>query len=257
MIIFAGPCVIEDFDTMEIIAKEINRLNKKYNWKIIFKSSFDKANRSSIDSYRGPGMEEGLKILEEIKKKYKFDIITDVHAVNQVRSVSKVADIIQIPAFLSRQTDLLIEAASYGSKINIKKGQFMAPWDVENIIQKIESINENIFITERGTTFGYNNLIVDTSGIHKMKMFGYPVIIDATHSIQKPGGKGNRSDGIREDIPFVARAAVAAGADGVFFETHPDPENALSDGPNMLHLEDLEKNLLELEKLKKMVDDFE
>ena len=206
-----------------------------------FKASFDKANRTSIDSYRGPGIEEGLRILNKVKETYGLKIATDIHEPWQAEIVARTADLIQIPAFLCRQTDLLIAAAKTGKKINVKKAQFLAPWDMKNVIKKIEDAgNYDIMLCERGTSFGYNTLVVDMTGIIEMKKFGYPVVMDATHSVQKPGGKGNVTGGNREYVEPLAKAAIAAGADALFFEVHPEPEHALSDGPNMVRLDEFE-----------------
>ena len=242
--LIAGPCVIESEEIVFLIAEKIKCIAERLDLDYYFKASFDKANRTSISAYRGPGIEEGLKILKKVKDKYGLKIATDIHEPWQAKKVAEVADIIQIPAFLCRQTDLLISAAKTGKKINIKKAQFLAPWDMVNAVKKIEEAgNSNIMLCERGTTFGYNTLVVDMTGIVEMKKFGYPVVMDATHSVQKPGGKGNSTGGNREYVEPLAKAAIAAGADALFFEVHPDPDNALSDGPNMINLEDFE-NLL-------------
>jgi 2-dehydro-3-deoxyphosphooctonate aldolase (KDO 8-P synthase) len=252
-IIIAGPCVIED--NCLTIAKEIAKIAKSTRIKIIFKASYDKANRSSGKSYRGPGLIDGIKILNEIKHSTKLEILTDIHEPEHARLVSQVADIIQIPAFLCRQTDLLVAAAKTGKTINIKKAQFLSPNDMINPINKVHSTNRNnIMITERGTCFGYNNLISDMRSIPIMKKFGYPIIYDATHSVQIPGGLGYASSGNREFIEPLAMAAIAAGADGLFVETHPNPDKALSDGANMLHLDKLEEFIIRIIKLKSVVD---
>jgi 2-dehydro-3-deoxyphosphooctonate aldolase (KDO 8-P synthase) len=238
--IIAGPCVIEDWDTTFEIAAFLKKLTDELELSFIFKASFDKANRTSIHSYRGPGMEKGLGMLSRIKSEAGVHIISDVHEVHQVDAAANVLDIIQIPAFLCRQTDILLAAGKTGRPINIKKGQFLAPWDVVNIIDKVKSTgNTDIVLTERGNMFGYNNLVVDFRGIPIMQSFGCPVIFDATHSVQLPGGAGGSSGGQREYAPTLAKAAVAAGADGVFLEVHPDPDNALCDGPNTLPLNSL------------------
>ncbi len=211
----------------------------KQDINFVFKSSFDKANRSSLTSYRGPGMEKGLKMLQEVKEKYDLPIVTDIHEPSQAKKVSEVADIIQIPAFLCRQTDLLVAAGKTNKIINIKKGQFLAPEQMKSLIKKVEdSGNENIMITDRGTTFGYNNLVVDFRGIPIMKEFGYPVVFDATHSVQLPGANGTSSGGDRRFVPTLAKSAMAAGADVLFFEIHPEPDKALCDGANMVALKD-------------------
>lgn len=241
LILIAGPCVIESEEIVMQIASKIKEISDKFNLDYYFKASFDKANRTSIDSYRGPGIEKGLEILKKVKEKYNVKIATDIHEPWQANLAAKVCDLIQIPAFLCRQTDLLIAAAKTGKLINVKKAQFLAPWDMKNVVKKLEdSGNHNILLCERGTSFGYNTLVVDMTSINEMKKYGYPVVIDATHSIQKPGGKGNSTGGNRENIEPIAKAAVAAGADALFFEVHPDPDNALSDGPNMIKLEDFE-----------------
>ena len=240
--ILAGPCVIESMDIMEETAKTLKEITTKLDINFIFKSSFDKANRSSLDNYRGPGLEKGLKILAEIKEKYNIPIVTDIHSAEQAAPVSEVADILQIPAFLCRQTDLLVAAAQTGKIVNIKKGQFLAPEQMKGLIKKVEdSGNPNILVTDRGVTFGYNNLVVDFRAIPIMSSFGCPVIFDATHSVQLPGANGCSSGGDRRFVPTLARAAMAAGANGLFFEIHPEPDKALCDGPNMLPLADAEK----------------
>jgi 2-dehydro-3-deoxyphosphooctonate aldolase (KDO 8-P synthase) len=234
------------------IAEKIKDITNRLDIDYYFKASFDKANRTSISSYRGPGLEKGLEILNEVKSNLGLRIATDIHEPWQAEPVSKVADIIQIPAFLCRQTDLLVAAAKTGKLINVKKAQFLAPWDMGNVVKKIEdSGNNNIMLCERGTSFGYNTLVVDMTGIYEMKKFGYPVVFDATHSVQKPGGKGTATGGNREYVEYLAKAAFAAGADALFLEVHPDPDNALSDGPNMVKLDKLEELL---EKLIKVYD---
>lgn len=238
--LIAGPCVIESEDMVMQVAKEIKEITDELGIEYYFKASFDKANRTSIYSYRGPGLEEGLKILQKVKDMYGLKIVTDIHEPYQAEPVSKVVDILQIPAFLCRQTDLLVAAAKTGKQINVKKAQFLAPWDMKNVVNKIEEGgNKNIILTERGTTFGYNTLVVDMTSIIEMKKFGYPVIFDATHSVQKPGGNGNATGGNREYVEYLAKAALAVGADGLFMEVHPDPDNAKSDGPNMVPLKKL------------------
>ena len=244
ILVIAGPCVIESEENAMYIAEKMKERSERLNIDYYFKASFDKANRTSILSYRGPGIEEGLRILKKIKTKYGLKIVTDIHEPWQAEKAAQVADIIQIPAFLCRQTDLLVAAADTGKVINIKKAQFLAPWDMANVIKKVEvSGNKNILLCERGTTFGYNTLIVDMTGIVELKKFGYPVVFDATHSVQKPGGKGNATGGNREYVEPLAKAAVAAGADGLFFEVHPEPDKALSDGPNMVKLDEFEEML--------------
>ena len=249
-ILIAGPCVIETEENASLIAEKLASLAKKYDLDYFFKASFDKANRTSISSYRGPGIDKGLEILKRIKDKYHVKICTDIHEPWQAERVSKVADIIQIPAFLCRQTDLLVAAAKTEKIINVKKAQFLAPWDMKNVVKKIEeSGNNNIMLCERGSTFGYNTLVVDMTSIFEMKKLGYPVVFDATHSVQKPGGKGMCTGGNREYVEPLAKAAVAAGADALFFEVHPDPDNALSDGPNMVKLDEFESILKRIIKV--------
>lgn len=240
-IFIAGPCVIEDMDILKEVACEIVRLNKKYGLNIIFKSSFDKANRTSINSFRGPGLEKGLQMLSDIKSMYSLKLLTDIHESYQAIPVGKVVDVIQIPAFLCRQTDLLVAAAHTGKIVNIKKAQFLSGEDMRYPVQKIiESGNDNVWLTERGNVYGYNNLAVDFRNISDMKKYSDTVIMDCTHSVQRPGSANGKTGGNREFVPAMALAAKAFGANGYFFEVHPDPENALSDSPNMLKLEDLE-----------------
>ena len=240
--ILAGPCALESKAIAEEVAAALKEVCQKLDINYVFKSSFDKANRSSITSYRGPGMEEGLKILAEIKEKYNLPIVTDIHTPDQAEPVAKVADILQIPAFLCRQTDLLVAAAKTGKIVNIKKGQFLAPEQMKPLIKKVEDAgNTNILVTDRGTSFGYNNLVVDFRGIPIMQSFGYPVVFDATHSVQLPGANGVSSGGDRRFVPVLAKAAMAVGANVLFFEIHPDPDKALCDGPNMVALKDAEK----------------
>ena len=240
MILLAGPCAMESKDICFQVADTMAEIVEKYPVDYYFKTSFDKANRTSIDSFRGLGMEEGLRILSEVKKEYGFRIVTDIHEAWQADPVAEVADIIQIPAFLCRQTDLLVAAAKTGKIVNVKKAQFLAPWDMKNVVNKLEaSGTKKIMLCERGSSFGYNYFVVDMTSIPTMKKFGYPVIFDATHSVQRPGGLGSASGGNREMVPYLAKAALAAGADGLFMEIHPDPEKALSDGPNMIALKDV------------------
>lgn len=242
--LIAGPCVIESEENVMQIAEIVKGIAKRLDLDYYFKASFDKANRTSISSYRGPGIDKGLEILQQVKDTYGLKICTDIHEPWQAEKTAQVADIIQIPAFLCRQTDLLVAAAKTGKTINIKKAQFLAPWDMKNVVTKVEeSGNHNIMLCERGTSFGYNTLVVDMTGIVEMKKFGYPVVMDATHSVQKPGGKGNATGGNREYVEPLAKAAIAAGADALFFEVHPDPDNALSDGPNMVKLDEFEELL--------------
>ena len=241
MIFIAGPCVIESAELLDCVAEELVRLNRKYSLDIIFKASFDKANRTSIRSFRGPGMEKGLQMLQDVKSKFGLKILTDIHEAYQAKPVAEVADVLQIPAFLCRQTDLLVAAANTGKTVNIKKAQFLSGLDMEYPFQKVrDSGNENVWLTERGNIYGYNNLVVDFRNIPDMKRFTDTVIMDCTHSVQRPGAAGGKTGGNREFIPAMALAAKAFGANGFFFETHPDPDNALSDGPNMIPLNELE-----------------
>ena len=244
MILIAGPCVIESEENVMFIASRVKDVAQRLDLDYYFKASFDKANRTSIASYRGPGIDKGLRILQKVKNICGLKICTDIHEPWQAEKVAEVADIIQIPAFLCRQTDLLVAAAETGKTINVKKAQFLAPWDMKNVVEKIEeSGNRDIMLCERGTTFGYNTLVVDMASIVEMKKFGYPVVFDATHSIQKPGSRGNATGGNREYVEPLAKAAIAAGADALFFEVHPDPDNALSDGLNMVRLDEFESLL--------------
>jgi len=253
--LIAGPCVIENEKMVLQIAKEIKIITDELGIDYYFKASFDKANRTSIEAFRGPGLKEGLRILQKVKDIYGLKIVTDIHEPYQAEPVSKVADVIQIPAFLCRQTDLLVAAAKTGKLINVKKGQFLAPWDMKNVIGKLESSgNKNIMLCERGTSFGYNTLVVDMTGLVEMKKFGYPVIFDATHSVQKPGGKGNATGGNREYVEYLAKAAVAVGVDGLYMEVHPEPDNAKSDGPNMVPLSELKTILEKLIKVHQAVN---
>ena len=248
--IIAGPCVIENRDHSLEMSYAIKEVSENVGIPIIFKSSFDKANRTSIKSFRGPGIQEGMRILSDVKTETGLKVLTDIHSPDQAGLVSDVVDIIQIPAFLSRQTDLLIAAAKTGKPINIKKGQFLAPWDVEHIVKKVEeSGSQNILLTDRGTQFGYNNLVADMRAIPLMKQFGYPVIFDATHSAQLPGGSGGHSSGMRDMIPTLARAAVAAGCNGVFMEVHNNVDQAKSDAATQWPLDKLATLLIELKKI--------
>lgn len=248
-IFIAGPCVIESFSLLDIVARELVRINKTYGIDIIFKSSFDKANRTSIHSYRGPGLEKGLQMLSEIKSKYGLRLLTDIHESYQAIPVAEVVDILQIPAFLCRQTDLLMAAAKTGKIVNIKKAQFLSGIDMQYPVQKVkESGNDKVWLTERGNVYGYNNLAVDFRNIIDMKEFTDTVIMDCTHSVQRPGAMNGATGGNREFVPAMALAAKAFGASGYFFEVHPEPDKALSDGPNMLYLEDLERVIVSLLK---------
>ncbi len=241
-VIIAGPCVIESQECLNEVAEELVRLNKKYGLDIIFKSSFDKANRTSIKSYRGPGLEKGLTMLNDIREKYGLKLLTDIHESYQAAPAGEVVDVLQIPAFLCRQTDLLVSAAKTGKVVNIKKAQFLSGMDMEYPVQKVrESGNDKVWLTERGNMYGYNNLAVDFRNIADMKKFTDTVIMDCTHSVQRPGAAGGKTGGNREFVPAMALAAKAFGATGFFFEIHPNPEEAKSDGPNMLALKDFEK----------------
>lgn len=251
LLLIAGPCVIEDYETSIRIASFLKKITDDAGVPFIFKASYDKANRTSISSFRGPGKEEGLKILKSIKDELGVKIISDVHSPYEVEKAAEVLDVIQIPAFLCRQTDLIVEAARSKKTLNIKKGQFLAPWDMKNIVEKARSAgNNNIMLTERGSCFGYNNLTVDFRGINIMQQTACPVIFDATHSVQLPGGQGTSSGGQREYAPVLARAAVAAGADGVFIEVHENPDKALCDGPNSLDFKMMEALLPQLIAIK-------
>ena len=242
--VIAGPCVIESKESALRHAEALKETADRVGVPYIFKSSYDKANRSSVNSFRGLGMIQGLAILAEVKRQIGVPILTDVHEIDQVGAVKEVADILQIPAFLCRQTDFVVAVAQSGNVVNVKKGQFLAPWDMINVIEKIRSAgNQRILLTERGASFGYNNLVSDMRSLVVMREFGYPVVFDATHSLQLPGGLGNASGGERKFIPALARAGVAAGIDGLFMEVHEDPDHALSDGPNSLALELFEKVL--------------
>jgi len=248
-VLIVGPCVIENRDHVLKLAESIASICNQTNINFIFKASFDKANRTNIKSVRGVNLDRALDIFDEIKTNFKCPIITDVHNELQCKELGNndIVDIIQIPAFLCRQTDLLVAAGNTKKIVNVKKGQFLSPHDIPNIIEKIQStMNENILITERGTTFGYNNLVSDFRSLEIMKKYKFPVIFDATHSVQEPGGSGKSSGGKREFIPILAKAAVSIGIAGIFIETHNDPDNAPSDGPNMLHLKDLKELILKL-----------
>jgi 2-dehydro-3-deoxyphosphooctonate aldolase (KDO 8-P synthase) len=235
-----GPCVIESHELTLHIAEVLAEFARKRDLPIVFKASFDKANRTSSKSFRGPGLERGLRTLDEVKRQTGLPVTTDVHECHQVAAAGQVCDLIQIPAFLARQTDLLAAAAQTGRAVNVKKGQFMAPWDMRNVVNKVaEAGGRRLILTERGSTFGYGQLVNDMRAVPLMQALGCPVIFDATHSVQMPGGAGDRSSGDRRMVPFLARAAVACGCDGLFLETHPRPDEALSDGPNMLALDDL------------------
>ncbi len=242
MLWIAGPCVIESHDLTLRIADALCEMADRLDLPLIFKASFDKANRSSGKSFRGPGLHDGLRTLEIVKQRTGLPVTTDIHECHQAAPVAEVCDLIQIPAFLCRQTDLIEAAARTTRAVNVKKGQFMAPWDMRNVLTKMAEVgNRRVLLTERGSTFGYGNLVVDFRSLPWMQGLGAPVIFDATHSVQKPGGQGDRSGGDRRMVPFLARAAAACGCDGIFLETHPDPGAALSDGPNMIALDELPK----------------
>jgi 2-dehydro-3-deoxyphosphooctonate aldolase (KDO 8-P synthase) len=250
LVLIAGPCVIESEKMCLETAERIKEITQRLGVPFIFKSSFDKANRSSIDSFRGPGLKKGLEILNKVRQKLNVPVLSDIHSADQAPEAAKVLDVIQIPALLCRQTDIVVAAAKTGKAVNVKKGQFLAPWDIINIIKKIESTgNKSILLTERGISFGYNNLVSDFRSLKIMRDFGYPVIYDATHSVQLSGGKGTSSGGQREFVAGLSRAAVAFGCDGLFLEVHPEPDKALSDGPNMVNLQVLEKLLIQVKKI--------
>jgi len=247
----SGPCVIEDEAVTLRIAARLKALTDSLGIPFTFKASYDKANRTAITSFRGPGIQDGLRVLDKVKQTLGVPILSDVHRISEVATAAQVLDVIQIPAFLCRQTDLLLAVAKTGKPVNVKKGQFLAPWDMVNIVEKIRSVSSvQPMITERGVMFGYNNLVVDFRGIHIMQQTGCPVVFDATHSVQLPGGAGTHSGGQREFAPVLARAAIAAGADGVFLEVHEDPDKALCDGPNSLPLDQLPDLLVQLKAIK-------
>ena len=253
LVFIAGPCVIESYESCLELAEKLKIIFESQKVSFIFKASYDKANRTSVSSYRGPGVKEGMKILSDIKKQLDIPVLSDVHCKEDIPTVAGILDVIQIPAFLCRQTDLILSAGETGKPINIKKGQFLAPWDMKAVVEKIQSTgNEDILLTERGTCFGYNNLVSDMRSLVIMRELGYPVIYDATHSVQLPGGQGNASGGERNMVAPLARAAVATGCDGVFLEVHETPEKALSDASTMLPLKDLSvllKQVLEIHKV--------
>ena len=252
--LIAGPCVIESERGAMTIAEKLKRITDDAGIPFIFKSSYDKANRSSIDSFRGPGLNKGLAIMGKIKRELNIPLLSDIHSEKEIAPASEVLDVLQIPALLCRQTDLLVKAAKTGRPVNVKKGQFMAPWDMKNVVDKlVKSGCKKILLTERGFMFGYNNLVVDMRSLVLMRNFGYPVVFDATHSLQLPGGKGDRSDGQRELIPDIVRGAVAVGCDTLFMEVHPNPDKAKSDGPNMLKLSQLPMLLKQVKVLDRAV----
>jgi len=254
LVLIAGPCVIESEKSCLDIGAEIRDIAKKAGIPYIFKASYDKANRLSIDSYRGPGIKKGLEILKKVKQRLRVPVLSDVHCQKEIEQAKDILDVIQIPAFLCRQTDIVVAAAKTGKAINVKKGQFLAPWDILPIIRKIESAgNRKITVTERGVSFGYNNLVSDLRSLKIIRDFGYPVIYDATHSIQLPGGKGSCSAGQSEFVPGLSRAAVAFGCDGLFLEVHTQPEKALCDGANMINLQTLKALLKQVVKIEKVL----
>ena len=254
--LIAGPCQLESEDHALNVATKLKEITQKLNINLIYKTSFDKANRTSLKGKRGAGLDKSLPVFDKIRKDIGIPVLTDIHNIDQCEKVSKHVDVLQIPAFLCRQTDLLVAAAKTGKIINVKKGQFLAPWDMTNVVKKIEdSGNKNILVTERGASFGYNTLVSDMRSIPIMAKNGYPVVFDATHSVQQPGGMGDKSGGQREFVEYLARAAVAVGVAAVFIETHPDPDNAPSDGPNMLPLSELPSLLKQLIQIDKLVKD--
>lgn len=256
LVLIGGPCVIESEESALRHAEKISKIAQELKIPYVFKASYDKANRSSGKSFRGPGLKEGLKILAKVKKQFGLPTISDIHSEDQIAPASEVLDILQIPAFLCRQTDLLIAAARTKCIVNVKKGQFLSPWDAKNIVDKLEeSGTQNILLTERGASFGYQNLVSDFRSIPIMRGFGYPVVFDATHSVQLPGGKGTASGGMAEFIPALSRCAVVAGADALFMEIHECPEKALSDGPNALHINKVKPLWETLLSLKKIVSE--
>jgi len=256
LFLIAGPCVLESEAHAMKMAEAISQITRRLGVPYIFKASYDKANRTSATSHRGPGVEEGLRVLGRVRSEFGLPVLTDVHETTQVRAAAEVADVLQIPAFLCRQTDLIVEVARTGRAVNVKKGQFLAPHDMKNAIAKVTSQNnERVIITERGTSFGYNNLVVDFRGLPIMRGFGYPVVYDITHSLQRPGGLGTATGGDSEFIEYMARAGVACGVDGVFMEVHDNPSAALSDGPNSLPLERLAPLLEKLQAIHALVKD--
>ncbi len=252
--LIAGPCVIEDETSLFHAAEKLKGISEELDIPLVFKASYDKANRSSVDAYRGPGLDKGLSLLRKVKERFDVPLLSDVHRFEEIGPASEVLDVIQVPAFLCRQTDFLVEVARSGKVVNIKKGQFMAPWDMKNVIGKVESAGNNqIMLTERGASFGYNNLVTDMRALPIMRSFGYPVVFDATHSVQLPGGMGAASGGQREFVAPLARAAVAAGIDALFMEVHEDPDRALCDGPNSVALDDIKSLLTKLKDIDAVV----
>ena len=254
--LIAGPCQLESENHAIDVAKKLKEITQKLNIGLIYKTSFDKANRTSLKGKRGVGLEKSLPIVDKMRKDLNIPVLTDIHNIEQCKTISEHVDVLQIPAFLCRQTDLLVAAAKTGKIINVKKGQFLAPWDMINVVKKIEeSGNQNILVTERGASFGYNTLVSDMRSIPIMAKNGYPVVFDATHSVQQPGGMGDKSGGQREFVEYLARAAVAVGVAAVFIETHPDPDNAPSDGPNMVPLSEMPNLLKQLIEIDKLIKD--
>ena len=252
--LIAGPCVLESYESARDVARFLKAVTHRLQMPFVFKASYDKANRTSVDAFRGPGITEGLTILEKIKSEFDIPVLSDVHRKAEIEAAAAVLDVIQIPAFLCRQTDFILEVAQTQKTINIKKGQFLAPWDMRHVVDKVTSTgNSQLLLTERGTMFGYNNLVVDFRSFQEMKKTGFPVIFDATHSIQLPGGAGKSSGGQRDFAPMLARAAVAAGVDGIFMEVHENPDQALCDGPNSLKLDGLEHLLSQLLEIRKAI----
>jgi 2-dehydro-3-deoxyphosphooctonate aldolase (KDO 8-P synthase) len=256
LLLIGGPCVLESEDMARLVAGKMQDICRRLGLSYVFKASFDKANRTSLDSYRGPGLEEGLRILQKIRTELQVPVISDIHDQYQVQAAAEVLDILQIPAFLCRQTDLLVAAAGTGKPINLKKGQFVSPWDMQNAVGKIRASRKSqVMLVERGSSFGYNNLVVDMRSLPVMRSFDCPVIFDATHSVQLPGGLGGASGGQREFIAPLTRAAVAAGIDGLFMEIHPDPDRALCDGPNSMPLDQMEDFLTRIVRIRAAVED--
>ncbi len=255
LLLVGGPCALESEDLARKVAETMQEICGRLGISYVFKASFDKANRTSLSSYRGPGLEEGLATLAKIRQELQVPVISDVHATSQVKAAAEVLDIIQIPAFLCRQTDLLTAAALTGKVVNVKKGQFVSPWDMKNVVDKIRGCGgKNLMLVERGASFGYNNLVVDMRSLPIMRSFGCPVIFDGTHSVQLPGGSGGVSGGQREFIEPLAKAAAAVGVDGLFMEIHPDPDKALCDGPNSIPLDDIEKLLKKIIRIHSITD---
>lgn len=254
LVLIAGPCVIETLESTMAAAAFLKDLTDELQIPFIFKTSYDKANRTSLSSYRGPGLSKGLDIISTIKDKLGVRVLSDVHRFSEIAPAAQVLDVLQIPAFLCRQTDFIVAVSEAGKPVNIKKGQFLAPWDVKHVLEKVLSTgNREVILTERGTTFGYNNLVVDLRSLSVMRGFGWPVVFDATHSVQLPGGAGDASGGEREFVPMMARAATAAGVDGIFVEAYEDPDRALCDGPNALRLESLKPLLEQLKAIRRAI----